>query len=277
MAEKTIQQALVDCMTEKSKLGQGKNYTVFALQPIGLEPYALRVWSAPSNIQDRLAKLSSTTSLTPPKELARGANIGQPLLHIGDNVQILLRQSGISLADYFKQKEASGLAASRLALMEEIVSAHKRTGINPFVVVGCELRGLANAGYRPDTLNRGNMFWDKDQGKLGLVDQIIERTGGKPDADIAPHIDAFWNQMGGAWMGNNIASLPNPGTAQNIFNACKALYEEARQKAVENKLAPSLSFAAVDSAKIGNTLKLGDAPQQLKAQLDKLRSQALSR
>lgn len=212
MTEKTIQQALLDCVTEKDFLGKGKNYSVYSLQSIGLEPYVLRVLNSNDvNKPYNLHELATTTSLTPPKQLARGANIGQPLLEIGDkHTSIRLRQSGTTLENDLlqKQKALGSVAAARIALMGEIVSASQRTGTNPFLVAARELQGLVNGGYRPDPSKR-NVLWNKDRGKFGLVDQvqIIESSRSRHAAGMTLSLDALWTEIGGS---ESLASLPDP-------------------------------------------------------------------
>lgn len=276
----TIQQALIDCITEENKLGTGSHISVYGLDSIGLNNYVLRVRAEePYYASQHLRQLKASTALTPMGELATGANVGQPLLQIDKNAWIMVRQSGVTLSAYKETHRPDysdlGKAMATLSLIDEVLQAHQRTQINPFLALAAEFKGLIDHKYLPD-INKKNILWDGT--RFGLVDQIITRKIiDRRDAppSVTPRLDSVLSHIGTHNLREHLQQLPDPAKAQASLDSFMELFNEAREKAEARQIKAAVTFAKVNTAKIGNALTLADTPAALKTQLDALRTQAL--
>lgn len=286
----TIQHFLADVLAdEANRFPGGHEYKAYRIP--GLKDYVLRVDAAFT--PDMLRNMESTTALTPPKRMAKGAHIGQPLLTIGDRFSIIPFQSGKSLRQCLveyghtigSEHRRSRLRAN-MQFLQQVLASAEQHGTNPFLPLFEQIYGLARGGYIAD-LGHPNMFWEEEKSAFNLIDQVqfsFNKKTTLPLSIYSEQVDYARSttlRIDKLLLPETLDTIANDPTERKTFAEAIAkidrLFNEARvqvtEKALRNKPS-SLVFAAVKDVK-ATSLTLGHGQQDLLKTLNALKAQAL--
>ena len=167
---------LLEAAEDSGRFDKGKNATVYSFDDkiVRLQPYILR--------KQNFAELKETTCLVAPEKIFHG-NFGQPLLLTPNkDFAIHLRQSGTPLKDFLYVSNTVGKKSPTI-LMQKIIDAQKRTGINPFVELLRNFNRVRLSGYCCDPLI-GNIFFDEEKDRFTHVDFLSPEMKNFPGRNL---------------------------------------------------------------------------------------------
>lgn len=290
----TVSALLLNAAQSQHKLGSGSFNTAYDLGSADsrFEGYVLRVRRY-SNQHDGMHNTKSMfdhllarhTALTPPAMLVSGLAVGQPLLEIPGLLDIVRREPGKSVDDWYRDlgKSGSPLHAST-QLLETVLQTPNTHGENPFIPLFDQFYRLRDHGYEPDLRANGNVLLTAN-GHLSLIDQL-QYDRPRTDASGMQAMLSVCQQRLREMFGGNPETINQELNHRRTHESDKTHYHEllgqldgllheAKQHTLEKYAnvtrSPSI-FKTVENTK---AVALGDPPHALLERLRALDAQAM--